>query len=128
MAYQSRTKFLPNSRWFLGSLQFITDKFRDLTLQEPESHGIVGSVTDHLPLAPVRLGPINVAQLRQGPSELGKTGTYSAGDKVDHTLAVLVATTNPIYQSSPESDSEGGGEVYLVGNREELSDKTVKEI
>jgi hypothetical protein len=32
MTYQSTTKFLPGSRWFLGSLQFITDKFRDLTL------------------------------------------------------------------------------------------------
>jgi hypothetical protein len=49
-------------------------------------------------------------------------------DKADHTLAVLVATIDPIYQSSLESDSEGGGEVYMVGNREELSEKTVKEI
>jgi hypothetical protein len=32
MAYQSTTKFLPSSRWFLGSLQFITNKFVDLTL------------------------------------------------------------------------------------------------
>jgi hypothetical protein len=26
------------------------------------------------------------------------------------------------------SDSEGGGEVYMLGNREELSEKTVEEI
>jgi hypothetical protein len=32
MAYQSTTKFLPGSWWFLGSLQFITNKFEDLTL------------------------------------------------------------------------------------------------
>jgi hypothetical protein len=32
MVYQSTTKFLPGSRWFRGSLQFITDKFGDLTL------------------------------------------------------------------------------------------------
>jgi hypothetical protein len=37
MAYQSTTKFLPGSRWFLGSLEFITDKFGDLSLQELES-------------------------------------------------------------------------------------------
>jgi hypothetical protein len=37
-------------------------------------------------------------------------------------------TTNPIYQSPPESDSESGGEVYMVENGEELSDKTVEEI
>jgi hypothetical protein len=33
-----------------------------------------------------------------------------------------------MYQSSPESDSEGGGEVYMVGKREELLDKTIEEI
>jgi hypothetical protein len=49
-------------------------------------------------------------------------------DKADHTPAIPVATTDPIYQSPPESDSEGGGEVYMVGNGEELPDKTVKEI
>jgi hypothetical protein len=49
-------------------------------------------------------------------------------DKTDHTLAISVATTDPIYQSSLEIDSEGGGEVYIVGNREELLDKMVKEI
>jgi hypothetical protein len=36
MMYQFTTKFLPSSRWFLGSLQFITDKYGDLTLQDPE--------------------------------------------------------------------------------------------
>jgi hypothetical protein len=61
MTHQSTTKFLPGSRWFLGSLQFITDKFRDLTLQEPESCGIIGSGTDRLPLAPVRVSLVNEA-------------------------------------------------------------------
>jgi hypothetical protein len=55
-------------------------------------------------------------------------GSDPAGDKADHTLAVLVATTDPIYQSPSESDFEGGREVYMVGNGEELPDKTVKEI
>jgi hypothetical protein len=45
-----------------------------------------------------------------------------------HTSAVPVATTDPIYQSPPESDSEGGGEVYMVGNGEKLLDKMVEEI
>jgi hypothetical protein len=52
MAYQSTTKFLPGSRWFLGSLQFVTDRFGDLTLQEPESCGIIGSGMGCLPPAP----------------------------------------------------------------------------
>jgi hypothetical protein len=32
MAYQSTNKFLPDSRWFLGCPQFITNKFGDITL------------------------------------------------------------------------------------------------
>jgi hypothetical protein len=49
-------------------------------------------------------------------------------DKANHTLAIPTATTDPIYQSSPESDSKGGREVYMVGNGEELLDKTIEEI
>jgi hypothetical protein len=55
-------------------------------------------------------------------------GSDPVGDKADHTSAVPTATTYPIYQSPLKSDSEGGGEVYLVGNEEELPDKTVEEI
>jgi hypothetical protein len=36
MAFQSTTKFLPGSRWFLGSLVFLTDQFGNLSLQELE--------------------------------------------------------------------------------------------
>jgi hypothetical protein len=50
------------------------------------------------------------------------------GDKADHTLAISAATTDPIYQLSPESGSKGSGEVYIVQNREELPNKMVKEI
>jgi hypothetical protein len=41
---------------------------------------------------------------------------------------VPAATTDPIYQSSIESNFEGGREVYMVGNGEELPKKTVEEI
>jgi hypothetical protein len=97
-------------------------------LQEPESRGIVGSGTDRLPLAAVRVGLINGAQLRHGLSELGKAGSDPAGDKPDHTVAVPSATMHPICQSSPESDSESDGEVHMVGNGEEFLDKSVKGI
>jgi hypothetical protein len=99
-----------------------------LTLQEPESHGIVRSGTGRLPPAPVWVNFINKAQLRHGLSELGKTGSDPVGDKTDHTLAILAATIDPIYQSPLESNSEGCGEVYMMGNREELPDKMVEEI
>jgi hypothetical protein len=36
-----------------------------------------------------------------------------ARDKADHTLAVLAATTDPIYHN--RSHSKNGGEVYVVG-------------
>jgi hypothetical protein len=128
MVFQSTTKFLPGSRSFLGSLLFITDKFGYLSLQEPESREVIESGIDRLPLAPVRVGLINEAQLGHRLSELGKTDPDPAGDKANHTLAVLAATTDPIYQSLPESNSKGGGEVYMVGNREELPEKIVEEI
>jgi hypothetical protein len=50
------------------------------------------------------------------------------GDKVNNILVISAATTDPIHRSSLESDSEGGREVYMVGNREELLKKTTEEI
>jgi hypothetical protein len=71
---------------------------------------------------------MNKAQLRHGLSKLGKMDPDPARDKADHTPAVPAATIDPIYQSSPESKFEGDREAYMVGNREELPEKTVKEI
>jgi hypothetical protein len=53
MVFQSTTKFLPGSRWFLGSLLFIADKFGDMNLQGPESREVVRSGTGHLPATSV---------------------------------------------------------------------------
>jgi hypothetical protein len=61
-------------------------------------------------------------------SKLGKTDLNPAGDKADHTLAISVVAIDPIYHSSPKSNSKGGGEVYMVGNGEELLEKTAEEI
>jgi hypothetical protein len=51
-----------------------------------------------------------------------------AEDKADHTLAILAATTYPICQLSLESESEYDGEVYMVGQGDQLPEKTVEEI
>jgi hypothetical protein len=51
MAYRSTSKFLPGLRLVFGSLLFITDKFGDLSLQEPESLEVAGLGTGCLPLA-----------------------------------------------------------------------------
>jgi hypothetical protein len=51
MAFESTTKLLPGSRWFLGSLEFLTDKFGNLSLQELKLSKVVGSGNDRLLLA-----------------------------------------------------------------------------
>jgi hypothetical protein len=91
-------------------------------------HEIIRSGTGYLPPTPIWVSLINDAQLLHGLSELGKTDLDPAGDKADHTSAVLIATTDLIYQSPLESDSDGGREVYTMGNRVELSDKMIEEI
>jgi hypothetical protein len=103
MAFQSTTKFLPGSRWVLGSLLFIAEKFRDLSLQDPKSPKVVGSGTDHLPPTLVRVSLINEAQLRHGPSKLGEAKSDPLRDKADHHGIARSGAANPIYQSSPES-------------------------
>jgi hypothetical protein len=128
MAFQSINKFLPGSRWVLGSLLFIADKFGDLNLQERKLREVVGSSTGHLPPALVWVALINEAQHEHRPTKLGKTDSDPSGDKADHTLAISAAITDPIHQSSPKSDSEGDQKVYMVGQGEELPKKTVEEI
>jgi hypothetical protein len=51
MAFESATKFLLGSRWFLGSLEFLTDKFGNLSLQEPELSEVIRLGNVYLPLA-----------------------------------------------------------------------------
>jgi hypothetical protein len=128
MAFQSTTKFLPGSRWFVGSHKFIIDKFGDLSLLEPKSSEVIGSSTGRLPPAPVRVDLINEAQLEHGFNALGKVDLDPARDKVDHTLAVPAAIANPIYMSPSESDSEDGRGVYMVRQQDQLPEKTTEEI
>jgi hypothetical protein len=94
----------------------------------PESCKVIGSGIGRLSPAPVRVSLINEAQLRHGLSKLGKTDLDPMEDEANCILAVSAATTDLIYQSSLESDSEGGREVYMVGNGEELPEKIVEEI
>jgi hypothetical protein len=115
MTFQSTTKFHPGSRWVLGSLLFIADKFGDLSLQEPESPEIVGSGTGHLLPVPVQVGLISEGQLRHGFIELGEADSNPWGDKADHNKASSPTTTDPMYQSPPKFDSEGDREVFMVG-------------
>jgi hypothetical protein len=96
MAFQSTNKFLPNSRCFLGSLEFITDKFGDLSLQEQESSEVIESDTGRFPVDLVQVYVVNEAQLGHRLNVLGETDSHPAQDKVDHTLAVSAVTTDPI--------------------------------
>jgi hypothetical protein len=79
MVFQYTTKFIPCSRWFLGSLEFLTDQFGNLSLQKPELSEVIESGTDRLLLAPVRIGRVIKAQLRLGSS--GKTDTDPVEDR-----------------------------------------------
>jgi hypothetical protein len=126
MVFQSTSKFLPSSRWFLGSLEFLTYKFGILSLQEPELSKVAGSGTSHFPPAPVQDGLINEAQLRIG--SLGKMDMDPVEDRADHTLAAQATATDPIYSPSSGSDSEYGREVYMVEQGGELPDKTTEEL
>jgi hypothetical protein len=87
MVFQSTTKFLPGSRWFLGSLEFLSDKFRNLSLQEPELSKVTGLGIGCLPPAPVRVSLINEAQLKHRLGSLWEMDTDPAEDRDDHTLA-----------------------------------------
>jgi hypothetical protein len=126
MAFQSTTKFLPGSRWFLGSLEFLTDKFENLSLQEQELSKVTRSGTGHLPLTPVWVGLISVAQLRL--DSLGKMDMDLAKVGADHTLAAQTTTSDPINLPSSESDFEYGREVYMVEQGCEMSEKTTNEL
>jgi hypothetical protein len=75
---------------------------------------VVGSSTDRLPLALVRVGIINEAQLKHGLGSLRETDTDPAEERADHTLAAQLAATDLIYSPSSESNSEYGREVYMV--------------
>jgi hypothetical protein len=97
MAFQSVPKFLPGSRWFLGSLEFITDMFEDLSLQELESSKVTRSGTSYLPLDLVRVDLISETQLEHGLNALGETDPDPTQEKADHSLAISVATTDWIY-------------------------------
>jgi hypothetical protein len=122
MVFQSTTEFLLGSRWFLGSLEFLTDQFGNLSLQEPELSKVARSSTDCLPPTLVRVGLINEAQLRLG--SLGEMDTDPVEDRADHTLAALAAATDLIYSPSSGSDSEYSREVYMMEQGGELPEKT----
>jgi hypothetical protein len=114
MVFQSTTKFLPDSRWFLGSLEFLTDKFGNLSLQELELNKVTGSGTDRLPLDPFQVSLVNKTQPRHELGTLGKKDTYPAKVKADHTLADQIAATDMICSPVSVSDSKYSSEVYMV--------------
>jgi hypothetical protein len=126
MAFQSTTMFLPGSRWFLGSLEFLSDKFGNLNLQKPKLSKVVGLGTGCLPPTPVRVGLISEAQLELG--SLRETDTDFLEDRADYTLAAQADATDPIYSSSSGSNSEYEREVYMVEQGGELPEKTIEEL
>jgi hypothetical protein len=115
MAFQSTSKFLPRSRLVFGSLLFIGDKMGNLSLQEPESWKIAWSGTNRVHPIPARDGLACEAQLVHGSSISGQLDLDPSGDITDHHEICCSAAIDPIYKPSPESDSNGGREVFMVG-------------
>jgi hypothetical protein len=76
----------------------------------------------------VRVGHVNEAQLRHALGSQGETDIDPLEDRADHSLAALVAPTDPIYSLSMESDSEYGREVYMVEQGGELPKQTAEEL
>jgi hypothetical protein len=128
MAFQSTSKFLPDSRLVFGSLLFIADKMGDLSLQEPESQEINGVGIDRVHPIPARDGFACEAQLRHRSCLLGESDPYPSGDSVDHHEICCPTVIDPIYKPSLESDSDSGQEVFMVGQGEPPTDQTTKVI
>jgi hypothetical protein len=126
MVFQSTTKFLPGNSWFLDSLEFLSDKFGNLSLQEPELSEVAGSGTARLPLTLVQVSLIIEAHLILG--SLGETYMDPVEDRADHTLAAQVAATDLIYTSLSGWDSKYRREVYMVEQGGELPEKTIEEL
>jgi hypothetical protein len=63
-----------------------------------------------------------------GLNTLGETDSDPAPDKPNHILAISIATTYPIYQSSSECDSDSSSEVHMVGQGDPPPDNTTEEI
>jgi hypothetical protein len=97
MVFQSSSNFISDSRWVLGSLLFIADKFGDLTLQEPESPEVVGSGTVRVPPISAQVSLIIEAQLEHESNKSGEVELDLSGDKADHHEIGCPATTDPIY-------------------------------
>jgi hypothetical protein len=128
MTFQSTSKFLSDSRWVFRSLFFVTEKFEDVISQELEPQEVTGSGTDCVPSIPAQVGLITEAQLRHGFIESWEAESDPSGSKADHHGISLQATTDPISQSPSESDSDCDREVYMVGQCEQPTEKTAKEI
>jgi inosine/xanthosine triphosphate pyrophosphatase family protein len=52
----------------------------------------------------------------------------STGDKANHAMTVLIATTYAIYQPTSESDSEYDSEVYMEAQGDQTLEKTTEEL
>jgi hypothetical protein len=90
------------------------DKCGDLSLQELESREVIESGTDRVPPIPIQVGLISEARLRYRLRVSGEVESDPSGDKANHHGFSCLATTDLIYQTSPESDSDSGQEVYMV--------------
>jgi hypothetical protein len=111
-----------------GSLLFIADKMGDLSLQEPELWEITGSDTDCLAPMSVLVGLACEAQLKHESIRSGESELGPSRDHVNHHMVCCPDIADLIYKPSSESDSNGGQEVFMVGQGERPTNQIEEEI
>jgi hypothetical protein len=117
MAFQLASKFLSGSRMVFGSLLSNADNMGDLRLREPELWEITRLGTDRFPPTPARVGLTCKAQLRHRSNRSGKPELDPSRDNADHQEICCPVAADPIYKMPSESNSDGGQEVFMVGQR-----------
>jgi hypothetical protein len=65
---------------------------------------------------------------QHGSSKSGESESDCSGDNIDHHEICCPDAVHPIYKPSPESDPDGGREVFMVVQCEPTASQTTEEI
>jgi hypothetical protein len=130
MASQAFIKLSLSSRLVFGSLHFVANQLRDLSMQEPEPSEILGSGVDWVPLTLAQDGPTFAARLGHESNTARESEWGSSGNDVDHFGTRFLEASDPICGFMPisEHDSDNDCEVFMVGQGDTLGDQTEGEI
>jgi hypothetical protein len=118
MTFRSTSKLFPFSRLVFISLLFIADKMGNLSLKVHEPMEDAGSDADRFLPTPFQVGLACRAQFKLGSSKMGELELDPSRDCIDHNGISCLKVVDPIYKPSSGSASDGGREVFMVGQGE----------